>query len=284
LMTRQNQRGGIVGMVGGDPHPRDLSWLDYSIVRDLSADGKSIAFSESGEAGGSIYGIYIRSTDGGAAVRLGDGTTESLSPDGKWVLSIPRNRQPAQIAMLPTGPGQPRLVTHDNVNHRNARWFPDGRRILFQGNMPGEPPRVWVQALDGTAARAVTPQNVFATLVTPDQSHILGRASDRHFYLYPVAGGTPRPLSILQGSDVPVRFSSDGRSLYVATFARIPAMLHKVDLATGRREVWREASPPDPAGLINVGPIFVTPDGRTTVYSYTRLLCDLYVLERGRSR
>lgn len=33
--------------------------------------------------------------------------------------------------------------------------------------------------------------------------------------------------------------------------------------------------PADPAGLTNVGPIFVTPDGGTTVYSYTRLLSDL---------
>jgi Tol biopolymer transport system component len=282
LMTRQNQRGGILAMVEADAQPRDLSWLDYSIVRDLSTDGKTIAFSESGEAGGSIYGVYVRTTDGSPAVRLGDGTTEALSPDGKWVLSIPRNRTPAQIVMLPTGPGQPRVVTHDKINHRNARWFPDGRRILFQGNAPGEASRIWVQDVAGGAPRAVTPQNVSGTQVTPDGTRILGRAPDRHFYFYPVSGGVPERMPMLEGSDVPVRFSSDGKSLFVATFARIPALLHKVDLASGQRVLWREAMPPDPAGLINVGPIFVTPDGRTTVYSYTRMLCDLYVLDRNR--
>jgi len=282
LVTRENQRGGIIAMVDGDAHPRDLSWLDYSIVRDLSADGKTIAFSESGEAGGSIYGVYIRSVDGAPAVRLGDGTTEGLSPDGKWVLSIPRNRKPAQIVMLPTGPGEPRVVTHDRINHRSARWFPDGRRILFQGNAPGEASRIWVQDIAGGAPRAVTPQNVSGTQVTPDGRRILGRAPDRHFYFYPVGGGAPEPMPLLQSSDVPVRFSDDGKSLYVATFARSPALLYKVDLATGARAVLREAMPPDPAGLINVGPIFVTPDGRTTVFSYTRLLSDLFVLDRGR--
>ncbi|HXH39760.1 MAG TPA: hypothetical protein VNN08_14115, partial [Thermoanaerobaculia bacterium] len=70
----------------------------------------------------------------------------------------------------------------------------------------------------------------------------------------------------------------DGRSLYVATFGKIPAMLYKVDLTTGARTLSREAMPADPSGLINVGPILVTPDGTTTVYSYTRLLSDLYVM------
>jgi Tol biopolymer transport system component len=282
LITRQNQRAGIMAMIDADAQPRDLSWFDFSIVRDLSADGKTIAFSESGEAGGSIYGVYVRSIDGSPAVRLGDGTTESLSPDGKWVLSIPRNRNPAQIVMLPTGPGEPRAVTHDKINHRTARWFPDGRRILFQGNAPGEASRIWVQDVAGGAPRAVTPQNVVGTQVTPDATRILGLAPNRHFYFYPVAGGAPQPVPTLQFGDVPVRFSSDGKSVFVATFGKIPALLSKVDLATGERMVWREAMPPDPAGLINVGPIFVTPDGRTTVYSYTRLLCDLFVLDRGR--
>jgi len=134
----------------------------------------------------------------------------------------------------------------------------------------------------GEAPRALTPQNVNGTQMTPDGTRVLGRALDRHFYFYPVGGGAPEPAPMLQGTDVPVRFSDDGKSLYMTTFARIPAPLYKVDLATGRRTLFREAMPPDPAGLINVGPIFVTPDGRTMVFSYTRLLCDLFVLDRGR--
>ena len=90
------------------------------------------------------------------------------------------------------------------------------------------------------------------------------------------SGGVPVAVPALKNGDVPTRFSADGRSLFVATFGKIPAMLYKVDLSTGARAEWREAMPADPAGLINVGPILVTPDGGTTVYSYTRLLSDLY--------
>ena len=276
LVSRSFIRAGIAT---GDARPVDLSWLDYSVVRDLSADGRTIVFSESGEAGGAIFGVYLRHTDGDAAIRLGDGTTEALSPDGRWVLSIPRNKEPAQIVMLPTGTGQPRAVTHDSINHRTARWFPDGRRIVFQGNEPGRPPRLWVQSIDGGAPKAITPENVVGTQVTPDDRFLLGRASDRKYYLFPVGGGAAQPVPALRGDDVPVRFTADGRALFVSTFGRMPAILSKVDLASGAREKWLEAMPADPAGLINVGPIFVTPDGGRSVYSYTRLLSDLYLVQ-----
>jgi serine/threonine protein kinase len=277
LVSREIVRAGIVG-IRGNGQPIDLSWFDYSVVRDLSPDGKTIIFSESGEAGGAIFGVYLRGTDGSPAIRLGDGTSEGLSPDGQWVLSIPRNRKPAPIVMLPTGTGQPRQITHDRINHRNARWFPDGAHILFQGNEDGQSPRLWIQALDGSAPRPITPENVAGSQVTPDGRFVLGRAPDRKFYLYPVAGGAPVPVPALKTGDVPTRFGPDGRSLYVATFGKIPAMLYKVDLTTGARTLSREAMPADPAGLINVGPILVTPDGATTVYSYTRLLSDLYII------
>jgi Tol biopolymer transport system component len=280
LASQQSQRGGIIALLPNESSERDLSWLDYSVVRDLAADGKTIAFSESGEAGGSLFGVYLRSVDTNSpAVRLGEGTTEALSRDGKWVLSIPRNRKPPQIVMLPTGTGQPRPVTNDALSHRNARWFPDGRNILFQGNEAGRPPRIWMQSIDGGAPRALTPENVAGTLITADSKRLLVRGADRKFFFFPIDGGTPEPVPALRGSDVPLRFASDGMSVYVGTFGRIPAQLEKVNLATGARTRVRELRPGDPSGLINVGPVFVTPDEKTIVYSYTRLLSDLYLIE-----
>ena len=85
-------------------------------------------------------------------------------------------------------------------------------------------------------------------------------------------------MPALSSNDVPVRFSSDGKSVYVGTFGRIPAELTRVDLATGTRTIVSTAVPPDAAGLINVGPLLVTPDGKTIVYSYSRLLSDLYLV------
>ena len=279
LVSLQNIRAGIFAIVPGQRMEHDLSWLDFSIVRDLSADGKTIAFSESGQAGGEIYGVYLRSIDGAPPVRLGDGTTEALSPDGKWVLSIPRDQKPAPILALPTGAGQPRKITNDQLNHRSARWLPDGQSILFQGSEGDNPPRVYVQAVSGGAPRAITPENVTGTLVTLDGKRFLGRNRERKWFFFPLDGGAPVAVPALQSGDVPMRFTSDGQSVFVATFGKIPAQLTKVDLSTGERTLWREVMPAEAAGLINVGPVWPSADGQTLVYSYTRLLSDLYLVD-----
>jgi Tol biopolymer transport system component len=283
LISEQTIRAGIVGLVAGDTKERDLSWLDYSVVRDLSADGKTILFSESGEAGGSIFGVYLRGIDGSPAVRLGEGTTEALSPDGRWVLSIGRDEKPAQIRMLPTGAGQARKITSDRIEHRNTRWFPDGKRILFLGNRPNEAPRLWVQSIDGGPPRPIATEGATGTLITPDGTRVLARTKARKWFFFPVDGdGAPQPVPLEPG-DVPMRFAADG-GLFVATFGKIPALLTRVDLATGERTVTREVMPAQPAGLINVGPVWPTPDGKTTVYSYTRLLSDLYLVETAEAK
>jgi hypothetical protein len=37
--------------------------------------------------------------------------------------------------------------------------------------------------------------------------------------------------------------------------------------------------PGDSAGVADVGPVFATPDGKTYVYTYARILSDLYLVE-----
>jgi hypothetical protein len=51
-----------------------------------------------------------------------------------------------------------------------------------------------------------------------------------------------------------------------------------VDVKTGQRTLWREFRPPDPAGVLQVGPVVVAPDGVTYVYSYRRSLGELYLV------
>ena len=87
LFSRDDMRAGMAGLAPGEKTERDLSWHDWTIPRDISDDGKLISFDETGEAGGETGAIYVRGSDGSAAVRLGDGRSPSLSPDGKRVLA-----------------------------------------------------------------------------------------------------------------------------------------------------------------------------------------------------
>lgn len=71
LLAREQVRAGvIVKPPGGVEH--DLSWLDYSVLRDFSPDGHRVLFTEGGQAGGEQYGVYLRygrRLAGGAARR-----------------------------------------------------------------------------------------------------------------------------------------------------------------------------------------------------------------------
>jgi len=53
LLTVDNAQFGILGLGPGEKAERNLSWFDWSIVADLSPDGKSMLFFESGEGVGS---------------------------------------------------------------------------------------------------------------------------------------------------------------------------------------------------------------------------------------
>ena len=119
---------------------------------DLSADGKTLLLGEGGVAGGRTYGAYLRKTDGSPAVRIGDGTGVSLSPDGKWAMSgLPTS--PQQMVLLPTGPGESRVLPRHTISSYTAGacWFADGRRTLFSATEPSHRSRIYMQDVSGGA-------------------------------------------------------------------------------------------------------------------------------------
>ena len=77
-----------------------------------------------------------------------------------------------------------------------------------------------------------------------------------------------------------MRFTPDGRGLYV--LVRVDGSrgeIHRLDLATGERRLWRELAPPDPVGLFGVPRVLLSADGQSYVYSYVRLLDELYLID-----
>ena len=280
LLTRDVPRVGIVGLAPGAKKERDLSWLDWSAPKDLSADGSTLLFVESGEAGGDNYAAYMRKTDGTPAVRLGDGTAFALSPDMKWAIGgLPR--PPVQYYLLPTGPGEQKPLTNDKINHAEARWFPDGKQIVFSGNEPGHGLRLYVQDISGGRPHAISPEGVNSSLfaVSPDGKLVSDVGPDGKVYLYPAEGGEPRPVSGLGEGDVPINWTGDGRSLFAFHLGEIPAKVYRLDLATGHKQFWKQLVPPDISGVTEITGIMITPDGRSYVYEYARTLSDLYLVK-----
>ena len=83
----------------------------------------------------------------------------------------------------------------------------------------------------------------------------------------------------LADEDRIVRWSGDGRFLYVYGWRELPLKVYRLDLATGRKELWKEVMPSDAAGIRAFPQIFLTPDGKSYVYQLRRFLSDLYLVE-----
>jgi eukaryotic-like serine/threonine-protein kinase len=289
LMGRASWRRELMGTTIDGVKELDLSWLDYSYPADLSSDGKAVLFDEEGVGGGARYGktqeltysVYIRNTDGSAAVRLGEGSAEALSPDQKWVIAqIPGS--PAQFRLLPTKAGEAQSLTHDAINHNGARWLPDGKKFVFSGNEPGRGGRLYVQDTGGGQPLPIAPEGVNQTAfaVSPDGQIVAAIGPDQKGYLYPVAGhGDARLIPGLEPGDLPTSWSQDGHSLFVYQTGEVPAKVYRVDLTAGKRTLWKQLVPGDPAGVATIGPILVTPDGKSFVYGFHRTLADLYLVE-----
>ena len=103
------------------------------------------------------------------------------------------------------------------------------------------------------------------------------RGLDQKMHLYPVDGGPARPLEGVDAGDWPARWSEDARYLYVYRRAEFPCRVFRLEVATGRKELWKEISP-DPAGLLVVAPVLPSPDGSAYAFSYQRTLSELFVV------
>ncbi len=288
LLARADRRREVMGLSGGATKERDLSWLDYSYPADLSADGKTLLFDEEGIGGGVQYGdtqdltyaVYVRNTDGTPAIRLGEGGASALSPDQKWVLVV-TPISPGQLRLLPTGAGETKSLTNDSINHQWARWFPDGKRFVFSGNEPGRGVRFYVQDISGGKPQAISSEGVEAQdfAISPDGQMVVGIGPDQKGYIFPVSGGDPRIVKGMEAGDLPINWSQDAHSIFLYRTGEVPAKVYRLELATGKKTVWKEIAPLDPTGVSTIGPILMTPDGKTYVYGFHRTLGDLYLVE-----
>jgi Tol biopolymer transport system component len=280
LLKRDANRQEVKAFINGDTRGRELSWFDYSLPAGISNDGKTLLFAEAGEAGGSTYSIYIRGTDGSPAIRLGDGNPQALSPDGAWVLAL-THATPAQLFLLPTKAGVRRVATDDSIDHVAGGFTPDVKQIVFAGNEPGKGIRLYVQDLAGGKPRAISPEGggLPVIWVSPDGKFVQGVDAEGRRLLYPLDGGDPRPIPGIHPDEHMSGFSADSKSVFVHNFAGLPSMIIRLDLATGKRTDWKQIAPADAAGVDAIGGIGITPDEKSYVYSYSRTLSDLYVVE-----
>lgn len=275
LASREDSRNGIIVRAPGETAERELSWLDGSWARDISADGRTILFDEEGAGGGSTARVLTRTVDGAPAIDLGAGNAVAFSPDGKWALARQRFTHPPRLVLIPTGAGQLRVVPTGNIEpSERVSWMPDGRQLVVVGNAPGRPQRTYVCDLSNGSMRGsmrpVTAEGVLGTL--SDGVMLIAR---RQFY--PLYGGPPKPIPGLQPKERIARF--DGKYVWTSTDKSV----FRIDLATGQRETITDYGSGSPQQPLFTGPPLLSADGHAYAYTYGTVTSDLYVVEGART-
>jgi len=277
LATQVNSRIALSFRGPEDKAERDLSWMDTSRVYDISADGTSVLFGELSSGEGRNPAIYMRKSDGSPAVRLGNCSRPSFSPDAKRVACIHADGKTSTIMLLPVGAGEARRLPNEGFRYDHVEWMPGGEMILFSGVKDDGAPRTYMQPVDGGSAKAATPEKVVGSHVSPDGKVAVGIRADG-IHLQELEGLGTRKIAAAEPGETAVRWTADGRSLFTAVRDGISSFrLYRVDVVSGSRTLWKELKTADPVG-VTMFSVVVTPDGRSYGYSYQRDVSDLYMI------
>jgi len=275
LLTTVNSRLGIHYLPPNGAAQRDLAWLDSSLMYDLSNDAQSLVFVELSSGQGRNSAIYLRKTDGSPAILLGYGNRPALSPDGKWVACIHHEAENSTLMLLPTGPGESRFAKIEGMHFDGVEWFPDNQRILFTGNETGHATRTWMYDLETDKSTPLTPEGARGTRVSPDGKWFI--TVDPHkLLLSPVGGGESRSVVDLQGESV-VRWSGDGRYLFLQQREPASIKISRLDVTSRRKEPWLVVKVPEP-GAQFFGPLALSADGKACATTFQRDLANLFLV------
>ena len=287
LLSAGSVRWGILGAAPGDSQERDLSCLDGGVVMGISSDGRLIAATVTGEGAGPKGSVYTRKTDGSPPLRLGDGTAYGISPDGKWVSGyVVDDNGLRRFVLFPTGAGEE--ITVDVPGVKPAAlfgWLSGDQHYLVTGRLPNKKYQCFAWDARRGTVQPVCPEGTpdrFDISASPDGSKVLNAGIDGNsWFVYPVAGGPAQEVKGIGRDEIPTGWRADNQSLYVRP-RRAGDMLTPVwivDIATGKRTLWKEIRPSQPIDFRYDLHLHITPDGRAYAYNFSLQLSDLYLAQ-----
>jgi eukaryotic-like serine/threonine-protein kinase len=284
LVEQGIARRGIVISNSDGRSERDLSWLDFGYLRAISSDGRTILFEEEGTESQS-YQIFVRDVDGSPAIPIGEGYGLAISRDKHWALGEKLTESTDEIWLLPVGPGEARRMSPANLSPLvGASFLSDSRRIVYIAAEAGHRPRTWLQDINSSNPRPITPEGTTGFVVSPDDKWLItGQRVVAGVYqdatLRSIEGGNMEDVRGLKPKETVLGWTSDNQ-VYVASAANgslTTLHIDKLNPLTGARTAWRDVAMPPIGGVLPDPPI-ITPDGATYGYDYRLRLSDLYTV------
>jgi hypothetical protein len=279
LLSHESWRRQLIGFFPGDKSDHPYSWDDDTQPTAISTDGRLMSFYESGElyAIAGDYQGYYRPTDGSPAVRLGVGEP-AISPDGKWVVLGSNQTNPKRpLQLQPLGPGEPRdIATPGLIAFNKVRWSDDNRQIVYEAQTEQGGWNAYRQMI-ASGAPILLMANVWASYPAPSPDGELAALRKEHDGIYLCSGNGSQPVKLKAASDdeFPIRFAEGGKSLLVADPTGSELVVTLINLASGRRQLWKRFDSETRADQIFVA----TPDLKYYAYPFPRYSSVLYTVE-----
>lgn len=270
----------IASKAPGETRERDLAWLGWSDLYDISADGKVLlvtGFELSDE-----YTTFARGTDGAAALKLGPGLSLAFSPDGRQALAM-SPKDATRLSVLSAGAGPPRAFTGPSGTE-SAMFTPDGKGVLIQARDAEKRTVHRLELASGSTQRlfdvdgsVVSSRRGAPWAVSPDGRWLAVQDVGGVVREWALDGGGAQLLTRLAATEKLLRW--DGvDSVLVGALDRQTGYVDRLKLATGVRSRLHEIRMLDEAGVLFDPFLTVSQDGEAYAYSSSRFLNSLYLV------
>ena len=241
--------------------------------------GKRFCFRKSGEGGGPKYATYLRNTDGSPAIRLGEGSGLSLSPDGKWALAR-LNVSPSPLLLYPTGVGEMQAVEERWTESHFGSFLAGRKAICLHRNRAG----TRGSAVCGVARRCQGARDQRGGCRVGNRSvtgwAVRGDSWSRSEGVSVPGGGRRAEAG---AGDAAGRNSNSLVCGWALAFCDGTRASSRAGFSRGcghrTKNSWKPVEPADSAGIDTIGRVMMSADNKAYVYCYVRTLSDLYLVQ-----
>jgi tRNA A-37 threonylcarbamoyl transferase component Bud32 len=254
---------GRVAVLDVDSGRSRILSTDHDTLRGLAWRGREIWFT----AGTNVLNRALHAVDLSGRERrvfsqAGGLSIHDVAPDGRVLMS--------------------RLPSHGVRSIKAVSFQKDGKSLIFIGAEGDKEDRVWVQGLDGSAPKAVTPEGVTGIptwpFLSPDGRSFLAREK-AGWGIFNLANpqAPARRIAGLEEGELLIQWAPDGR-FYASLPGSFPIEVWKLDPSTGKRQPWRVVNPAGYVGAEATSMRF-SEAGRQMAARYILQRSTLYVVE-----
>jgi len=246
----------------------DRPRLDERLLRK---DGTGLTLVSAPAGFGKTTLLSAWASDGAAWVSLEESDQDPLA-FWTYVLTALDRAAPGvaedALTVLQSGPAPIETIL-------NVQWFPDSRRLVVVGHEKGKKDRSYELSLGGGAPKPITPEGTSGAFVSPDGKWLVVITEDA-VRLFPMDGGPLRDVG-LRSEERVAGWLADSRALLVWSRTK-PIVVERLDITTAKRTTVTTLAPSEMDGVTALNGVVFTPDGDHYVYTYPRLLSELFVV------